>query len=398
MRNVMKNKYDVIVVGAGPAGSITAKTAALGRLDVLLIEKRQEIGDPVRCAEGVGKDALKKHIEPDNKWIAAEVKGSIIIAPDGTEIEMSEDAALKEVGYVLERKVFDRALAQKAAMAGAEVMVKTRATGLLKNNGKVTGIKAMHMGETHEIKADIVIGADGVESKVGRWGGIDTSLKPSDIDTCAQFLVSNIDPGDYSKFFLGEKYTPGGYVWIFPKGKNTANVGLGILGSKSGNVRAISLLQEFIENHMPQAKIMEMVVGGVPVSGPIKQTVTDGLMLVGDAARQSDPLTGGGITNAMDAGKMAGEVCIKAKEKGDFSVNTLKEYEDKWRSTIGKELSKSLQVKNLLLKLTDEELNQLAKSLKGVDVSTMELSKMLFVLFKKNPRMLWDLRRLFIPG
>jgi len=392
----MKSRYDVIVVGAGPAGSITAKTAASGGLDVLLIEKRQEIGDPVRCAEGVGKEDLKKYIEPDPRWIAAEVKGSKILAPDGTEIKMSEEASSGKAGYTLERKVFDRALAQQAAMAGAEVLVKTRATGLLRNDGKVTGINAMYMGETHEIKADIVIGADGVESKVGRWGGIDTSLKPVDIDTCAQFLVSNIDAGEYSIFYLGEKYTPGGYVWVFPKGKHTANVGLGLLGSKSGNIRAITLLEKFLKDYMPQAKILEMVVGGVPVSGPIKQTVTDGLMLVGDAARQSDPLTGGGIINGMNAGKMAGEVCIKAKEKGDYSAETLKEYEDKWRATIGKELSKSLVVKNMLLKLTDEQLNQLAHSLNGIDTSKMALPTLLPILFKRNPRILWELRTLFV--
>ncbi len=391
----MKGRYDVVVVGAGPAGSITAKTCAEGGLDVLLIEKRQEIGDPVRCAEGVGKDALIKHIAPDKRWIAAEVKGSRIIAPDGTQILMSGDAAMKDVGYTLERKVFDRILAQNAAIAGAEVMVKTRATGLLRNNGKVNGIKAMYMGETHDIKADIVIGADGVESKVGRWGGIDTALKPHDIETCAQFLVSNIDPGEYSEFYLGERYSPGGYVWIFPKGGYTANVGIGILGSKSGNIRAISLLHKFIETYIPQGKIIEMVVGGVPVCGPIKQTITDGLMLVGDAGRQSDPLTGGGITNAMDAGKIAGEVCIKAREKEDHSVKTLKEYEDRWRATIGKELSRSLHVKNLLIRLTDEQLNQLAHSLDGIDASTMELGKLLAVLFKKNPKILWELRTLF---
>ncbi|GFO97810.1 geranylgeranyl reductase [groundwater metagenome] len=391
----MKDRYDVIVVGAGPGGSITAKTCAEGGLDVLMIEKRQEIGDPVRCAEGVGKDALIKHIAPDKRWIAAEVKGSRIVAPDGTEILMSSDADMKDVGYTLERKVFDRVLAQKAAMAGADVMVKTRATGLLRNNGKVSGIKAMHMGETHEINADIVIGADGVESRVGRWGGIDTSLKPHDIETCAQFLVSNFDPGEYSKFYIGEKYSTGGYAWIFPKGGHTANVGVGILGSNSGKIRAISLLQKFMETYFPHGRILEMVVGGVPVGGPIEQTIADGLILVGDAARQSDPLTGGGITNAMDAGKIAGEVCISAKEKGDYSVKTLKEYEDRWRATIGIELARSLQVKNLLIKLTDEQLNQLAHSLDGVDASTMGLPKLLAVLFKKNPKLLWELRTFF---
>jgi len=391
----MKDRYDVIVVGAGPGGSITAKTCAEGGLDVLMIEKRQEIGDPVRCAEGVGTDALKKHIAPDKRWISAEVKGSRIIAPDGTEILMSSDAAMKDVGYTLERKVFDRVLAQNAAMAGAEVRVKTRATALLRNNGKISGIKAMYMGETKDIKADIVIGADGVESKVGRWAGIDTSLKPHDIETCAQFLISNIDPGEYSEFYIGEKYSAGGYVWIFPKGGYTANVGIGILGSKSGKIRALSLLQDFIETHIPEGKIVELVVGGVPVSGPIEKTIADGLMLVGDAARQSDPLTGGGITNAMDAGQIAGEVCIRAKEKGDYSVKTLKEYEDRWRATIGKEISRSLKVKNLLIKLTDEQFNQLAHSLDGMDVTTMELPHLLSVLFKKNPKLLWELRSLY---
>ncbi|MCX9083974.1 MAG: NAD(P)/FAD-dependent oxidoreductase [Candidatus Methanoperedens sp.] len=392
----MKEKYDIIVVGAGPGGSITAKTCAKAGLDVLLIEKRQEIGDPVRCAEGCAKEGLIKHIQPDKRWIAAEVKGSKIIAPDGTQIKMSEEDSGGKAGYTLERKVFDRALAQEAAIAGAEVMVKTRATGLLRTNGRVSGINAMYMGETHEIKADIVIGADGVESKVGRWGGIDTSLKPDDIDTCAQFLVTNIDAGEYSKFFMGEKYTPGGYVWIFPKGPNSANVGLGILGSKCGKVRPISLLENFMKTNMPEGKVIEIVVGGVPVGGPIERTVADGLILVGDAARQSDPLTGGGIINAMDAGKIAAEVCIKAKEKGDYTIRTLNEYEHRWRATIGKQLIRSLKVKNLLVKLSDEQLNQLAHSLEEIDTSKMPLPKVLPILFKKNPKLLWELRTLFI--
>jgi digeranylgeranylglycerophospholipid reductase len=391
----MKSRYDVIVVGAGPGGSIAAKTCAEGGLDVLLIEKRQEIGDPVRCAEGVGKDDLKRHIEPDHKWIAAEVNGSVIVAPDGTRIKMSEDASSAKSGYILERKVFDRALAQKAAMSGAEVMVKTRATGLLKNNGRITGINAMYLGDTYEIRSNIVIGADGVESKVGRWGGIDTSLKPADIETCAQFLVSNIQHDNYSLFYLGQNFAPGGYVWIFPKGPNMANVGIGIQGSKSGKVRAITLLQNYLKNYLPGAKIIEMVVGGVPACGQIKQTINDGLLLVGDAARQSDPLTGAGIVAAMDAGKIAGEVAIKAHQTGDFSIRILKEYEDRWRATIGKEIARSLQVKNLLIKLNDEQLNKLAHSLDGIDASKMELPAFLMTLFKKNPRLLWELRGLF---
>uniref|UniRef100_UPI00272DFEA1 geranylgeranyl reductase family protein n=1 Tax=Methanococcoides sp. TaxID=1966350 RepID=UPI00272DFEA1 len=289
----MKDHYDVIVVGAGPGGSIAAKTAAKEGLDVLMIEKRQEIGDPIRCAEGVGKFHLKQHIEPDPRWICADVKGSCIISPDGTKVKMAEEMSGGEVGYVLERKIFDRALANESALAGAEVMVKTRATDLIIENDTVCGIKLMHLGKMHEVRSKIVIGADGMESKVGRWAGIETAVKPSDMETCAQYLVSNANiDQEFCYFYLGNEIAPAGYVWMFPKGGNKANVGIGILGSKSGEDRPIDLLNAFMEKNMPDAKIIEMVIGGVPVCGTIERTIANGLMLVGDAARQSDPITG----------------------------------------------------------------------------------------------------------
>ncbi|MBN2488143.1 MAG: NAD(P)/FAD-dependent oxidoreductase [Methanosarcinaceae archaeon] len=392
----MKDQYDVVVVGAGPGGSIAAKTAAQKGLDVLLIEKRQEIGDPVRCAEGVKKISLRRHIEPDHRWICADVKGSRIFSPNGTKVEMSEAISGGEVGYVLERKVFDRALAYEAAMAGADVMVKTRATGLIIEDGFVRGVNVMHLGDESTIRSKIVIGADGVESKVGRWAGIDTSLHPSDIETCAQFLVTGVDiDQDYCDFYLGNKIAPSGYIWVFPKGKNQANVGIGILGSKSGKHRAITLLSDFIKEQMPDARIIEMVVGGVPVKGTIERTIANGLMLVGDAARQSDPITGGGIINSMDAGKIAGEVAAKAIAAGDVSTKALNDYEKRWRATIGREIDSSLMVKNTFVKFTDEDLNSLAYSLKNVNFTSMRLMDLLYALFKANKKLLWDLRDLF---
>ncbi len=393
----MKDRYDVIVVGAGPGGSMTAKTAAMEGLDVLLIEKRQQIGDPVRCAEGVNKVYLKEYIEPDPAWISAEVKGSKIYSPDGTMVEMSEELSGAEVGYVLERKVFDRALAREAALAGVEVMVKTRATGLLMEDGFVKGIKAEHMGKQYEIKADIVVGADGVESKVGRWAGIDTTLKPRDMCTCAQYLMTNIDiDPDFCKFYLGNNIAPVGYVWIFPKGKNTANVGIGVTGHMSGEVRALELLDEFINKHYPDGKKIELVVGGVPVCGTIERTVANGLMLVGDAARQSDPVTGGGIFNSMWAGDMAGKVAANAIRRSDVSAESLQEYEKKWRVELGRDIDMGMVVKDRFTRMTDDELNTLAHSLEGVDLGSTTLIGLVWALFKANKKLLWDLRSIFI--
>jgi digeranylgeranylglycerophospholipid reductase len=395
----MKDIYDVLVIGAGPAGSIAAKTAAEKGLDVLLIEKRQEIGDPVRCAEGVSKEYLKKHVEIDKRWICADLTGSHIYAPDGTKIEMSEEIAGGEVGYVLERKIFDRALAEMAAQAGAEVRVKTRATGLIIEDDFVKGARLMHLGKEYEVRAKIVIGADGVESKVGRWAGIDTSLKPIDIETCVQYLIAGSDINqEYCEFYIGSEIAPGGYIWIFPKGEGKANVGIGVLGSKMGKFkpRPVDYLNTFIEKRFPEARIVEMVFGGVPVSGSIDKTSTNGLMLIGDAARQADPVTGGGIINAMDAGKIAGEAAYAAISAGDVSLEKLNEvYENPWRATIGHAIDLSLIVKNCFINISDENLNALAHSLEGVKFESMNLLELLHALFKANKKLLWDLRVLF---
>ena len=395
----MKDMYEVLVIGAGPAGSIAAKIAAENGLDVLLIEKRQEIGDPVRCAEGVNKEYLKKHVEIDKRWICADLKGSCIYSPDGTKIEMAEEISGGEVGYVLERKVFDRALAEQAAKAGAEVRVKTRATGLIIEDDFVKGARLMHLGKEYDVRARIVIGADGVESKVGRWAGIDTSLKPIDIETCVQYLIAGADVDqEYCEFYIGNETAPGGYIWIFPKGEGKANVGIGILGSKMGKFKPkpVDYLNSFIEKRFPDASIVEMVFGGVPVSGSIEKTSVNGLMLVGDAARQSDPITGGGILNAMNAGKMAGEAAYAAISAGDVSLGKLEEvYEKRWRETLGHDIDMSLIVKNCFINLTDDNLNSLAHSLKDVKFERMSLLDLLQALFKANKKLLWDLRVLF---
>ncbi len=390
-------KCDLVVVGAGPAGSMTAKVAAEAGLDVVMLEKRQEIGDPVRCAEGVSKAALKKLVELDPVWISAEVKGARIRAPDGTEIVISEDRAGAEVGYVLERKVFDRALALDAAEAGAKVMVKTRALGLLWEKGVPSGISAQFVGESLKIEAPLIIGADGVESKVGRWAGIDTALKPKDIETCAQFLVQDekIDE-EYCEFYLGNEIAPGGYVWSFPKGQSIANLGIGVLGSKANSGMPIRLLREFVKKNFPEGKVLEMMVGGVPISGPIETTTADGVILVGDAARQSDPITGGGIINAMRAGVMAGEIAADQVPKGEVGKGELMIYEKRWRETIGKQISRNFAVKEFFVDLTDDDLNRLTHSLDGVNVAELDLKGLLKVLLRQNPKLLLKLRHLIV--
>jgi digeranylgeranylglycerophospholipid reductase len=392
----MKSEYDVIVVGAGPAGSITARTAAENGLDVLLIEKRQEIGDPVRCAEGTGKLGLMQFMEPDPRWICAEVTGARIFAPDGTCVELSEKLAGKEVGYVLERKIFDRAVAKSAAKAGAEVQVKTQATSLIKDDGLVCGIGGKHRGDDFEARAKVVVGADGIESKIGKWAGIRTTLKPKDIETCAQFLVTDIDiKADSCDFYLGNDRAPGGYVWIFPKGKREANVGLGILGSRFTGKHPIDYLHEFMAWRFPEGKAIETVVGAVPASGMLKQLSTGGLVLVGDAGRVSDPITGGGIYNGMVSGRIAGNVIADAIKANDVSAKKLQRYDREVREALGKMLDRNYRAKEFIVRSNDDLMNSVAKSLQNVNFEDMSVPRLLKEIISRNPGLFVELAGLF---
>ncbi|MDI6859584.1 MAG: NAD(P)/FAD-dependent oxidoreductase, partial [Methanocellales archaeon] len=212
-----------------------------------------------------------------------------------------------------------------------------------------------------------------------------------DIETCAQFLMTDVDiDPDYCEFYIGNQLAPGGYAWIFPKGKKEANVGVGILGSRA-EMHPIEYLKRFVERRYPDGQIIEMIMGGVPVGIPTK-TTTNGLMLVGDAARMADPLTGGGIVHAMKSGEIAGEVAAKAIKAGDASVERLAEYERRWRSTIGATLQKSYKAKERLLKLSDAEWDSLASSLRGINFEEMTAFGLLKEMIMRNPKLLWDLR------
>lgn len=374
-------KCDLIIVGAGPAGSMAAKISAEKGLDVVLLEKRQEIGEPVRCGEIVDKRSISQLIKMDPSWISAAVNGARIYAPDGSNWVISESKSNNSACYVLKRKIFDRALALEAAKAGAKIMVKTRALGLLKKEGRPYGLAALHLGAQIKIQAPLIIGADGIESKVGRWAGIQTVLKPEDIGICAQFLIqdNSIDK-DYSEFFLSNQFAPGGYVWSFPKGQDMANVGIGIQGSKTKPGEPLRLLKNFIEKKRPNARILDMVVGGVPGSGPLNTFTADGIMLIGDAARQSDPLVGAGIVSGMWAGIIAGEIAASAIKKNNTNWSFLKSYENRWKETVGNYISNDYELKKILTKQSDDDLNDLMHLIGTLNISEMGLIGVLRML------------------
>ncbi|HUM77483.1 MAG TPA: NAD(P)/FAD-dependent oxidoreductase [Methanoculleus sp.] len=393
----MKSKYDILVIGGGPAGALAAKTAAEAGNSVCLIEKRPAIGTPVRCAEGIGKDLLKEYVKPDPRWISADIERARIIAPNGTTISLEQDKAGNEVGYVLDRKIFDRELVWQAAEAGADVIVKTRATAPIMENGAVRGANVISIGTPAEIRAEVVIAADGVEARFARRAGLDTTVPLREMMSCAQYLMTDIDiDAGSTDFYLGNAIAPEGYLWIFPKGERTANVGIGISGRRSRDgSRAKDYLDRFVAKNFPDGKMIEAIVGGVPVCRPLECTVADGLMVVGDAARVVDPITGGGIGNALFTGRLAGQVASDCIAAGDCSKEALMAYDTGWRtSKMGASIERNYKIKEYFVTLDDAKLNTLADSIASASLKEFSVRAIIKELIKRNPKMILELKAL----
>ncbi len=389
---------DILVIGAGPAGSSTAKHAALNGAEVILMDKKSEIGAPKRCAEGVSKEGLKKlGIEPNNRWVTKELSGVRLVSPNGTDVWMNDKLVkLPEAGYILERKIFDKYMAMDAARAGATIMIKTLARGMRKDSGSYI-VSCESMGKDFEIKAKIVVGADGPESRVGRWGGLKTSVKPKNMESGIQFEMVGVemeDP-DCIEFYFGS-VAPGGYAWIFPKGGDIANVGLGIVSTYTDK-SAYDHLLEFVAKcpATQNAQPVELNIGGDPVGGMLKNLVSDNVMIVGDAAGHVNPLTGGGIITALEAGMYAGEVAAAAVKEDDLSEKRLKEYQKKCKTEIGDSFEKYLKTKEYMLSLSDSELDSIAKAFQDTEFESISTKELIKLLIKVSPKALLKLGKLF---
>jgi digeranylgeranylglycerophospholipid reductase len=390
---MIRDRYDVVVVGGGPAGTLAARTAAEKGVSVLVLEKDRDLGIPVRCAEACGRKSLDRFLEPDPRWVAHQLDQVRFFAPDGNFVEVKTD----EVGYILNRRIFDQELGRRAVRAGAQILTRAYVYGLTLNHTQVTGVKVKLPDRQREIAAKIVIAADGVESRVGRWAGLRTHFALKDLESCYQLVLGGItvNPASVDCYF-GEKVAPGGYAWVFPKGEDIANVGIGVAASMTRGISPKAYLERFVEEHFPGASVLACVAGGVPAAKPFKQIHGAGILLAGDAAAHSNPLTGGGIISAMAAGRLAGEVAADCILKGDWSPAALSAYTLEWENRWGEEQRRHYRLKEAVHKLTDKTLNQAAQMLNKLPPEKRTMQNVFRVTLAHHPQLLFDIARSFL--
>ena len=392
---VLNQEFDIVVVGAGPAGSVAARTAAENGASVLLLERDPKPGTPVRCAEGVEKGVFEKILgfKTPEKWINAKIEHFRIFSPGGIPVNVS----IGGIGYILDRSIFDAELADLAAKDGATLLTEADVIGVKSMKNGAKNVLVNYQNSIYEVKTKIVIAADGVESRVARWCGIDSTVPVKEMESFAQATLENIDIlPDSCDFYFSNELMPQGYAWMFPKGNNSANIGLGICGSKSKETSAKEYLQIFISRYFPNGKVVAETVGGTPSKESLSPLVTDGLLIVGDAAHQVNPISFGGIVSGMFAGQVAGEVAARAIQQNDCSAKKLQDYPKQWAKQFGKTHRWYFKIKPVIYNFTDEEFDNIAREFNALPSKNQNMMHLFKIALKNRPGFLKDVIKIFL--
>ncbi len=337
--------YDVIVIGAGPAGGSAAYHAAKQGLSVLILEEHHAIGEPVHCGECLSQVACDRMgWKLPDEAVALDVKGVRVIFPENVQTKLTE------AGYVLEKHTFEQWIAGQAQAEGAVVQLGKKVTSLERKDG----IWTLHCADQSAYSAKVLVDASGVAGVANRL----LNLNPRFGTVIGmQYELLDIPTDGYLDFYIWPDVAPHGYLWMIPKNDGRANVGL----VTNQNTKAKTFLDEFVKKMGWQSKKNVKAFGGlIPASGPVKNTVADGIMLIGDAAGFTSPLFEGGTHLGLMSGRYAAQTAKKALDADDTSAKGLQEYEALWKAEFP-DYSKLIHGKNALYGFSDAELADMGR-------------------------------------
>lgn len=313
-------RCDILVVGAGPAGSAAARAAASRGLEALMVERRDRIGVPVQCAEFIPA-LLLGEIDPARDVVVQSVSGMRTILPSG------DTDVMRSPGLMIRRDLFDQALARTAAKEGARLLTSTRVQRM--EGGEVV-VRRKGASREERIAARVVVGADGPRSTVGRWIGSENR----NLIQAAQWTVPLAAPTDVTEVYFHEDFY-GGYGWLFPVGRE-ANVGVGRKKRNADDEVIGKVLERFVSRLAEEGKVEPSPIrttGGWIPAEPVRKVTRGNVLLVGDAAGHTHPVTGAGVSQAVIGGRIAGKWAARAVEAGDQGL--IGAYEEEWRDLFG---------------------------------------------------------------
>ena len=329
--------YDIIIVGAGPAGSSAAWAAARKGVSVAVLEREEAVAQSIRTSGVTWINDIKKFgISPD---YYNPIKNYSFYSPNNL-------VTIHSTEY-------------QAADAGADIFVRTNVTNPLTSEGRLAGVKATSLKDDLIFHSKIVIDASGFYSVIGKNLGIVQQWKSFGVGAEYEAYVENADPETWA-LMVGQQYSPAGYAWIFPLGKNKVRIGVGIGKPESQMDPTQRLLELMDKKPGPLAQLgkitpIEFHYGLIPNEGLTHDTIGDNLILVGDAAGHANPLVLEGIRYAIEFGRLAGQVGAESVIQGNTSKESLKPYEDTWKKAIGSKIKAAIKVQSRWLTLTDKE-------------------------------------------
>ena len=341
--------FDVIVIGAGPAGGYLAGKVAKAGYEVALVEEHREIGEPIQCG-GLVTPRVFEYVDCKETIIGA-VHGAELYSPSGRKLVI--DGRDTEA-VVVQRAMFDRAIATDAVRKGAHTFLGAQAQAARRDDGGVEVVIDQD-GEPRKLRCKILVGADGVRSNVAKWFNI---LRPKKIIPGFEVEMTGVrgDPG-FVKLFIGNEIAPGFFGWIIPSG-DTARVGLCVGQGNAFAYLERMLTRPEVRQYTKGAQPILYIAGGIPLGFP-RRTYADNVLVVGDAACQAKAVSGGGIFTALTCSEFAAQTALQALETGDYSSRMMHRYHRAWTKSIGKELRKDLAIHDSFSKLNDDQFEEL---------------------------------------
>jgi digeranylgeranylglycerophospholipid reductase len=346
--------YDLVIVGGGPAGSSAAYTAAKNGIKVALLEKENSIAETVRTSGVTWIQNIKEFGIPDDCFNP--IKNFSFCSPNN-EVTISDTIPRAAVLDV--RKTY-RWLANEAENVGADIFVKMNIKSVIKNEkGDIVGVSGTGPNGETTFHSKVVIDASGFPSTVCKAMGFAPQWERFGAGAEYEMKAENVDSETWW-LMVGQEYSPAGYAWIFPLGKDRVRIGVGV-GKPESNVDPTQRLKEIIEKKLGPIKKLgklteiEFHYGLIPNDGLSRKTVFNNLILVGDSAGQANPLVLEGIRYAIKFGRVAGKVASDAIKSGNTDKESLYPYENNWRKAIESKINSAGKVQDRWIGLTDEE-------------------------------------------